>query len=163
MPNWSLRYLGLARHVASWSKDPSSKVGSVIVRPDNSIVSTGFNGFPRGVSDTPERLNNRDVKYPLVVHAEMNALSFAREDVRGYTLYCTHPPCSVCAGLIIQNGIQYVVCEEPTPAMVKRWGVSFTYMKTMFEEAMVSLDFVNPELVKSQLWYDGIDMDPKKD
>src|SRR3989344_2191240 len=83
---WDRRFLALAEHVAQWSKDPSTKTGAVIVDPNNRVVSLGYNGFPRGVNDLPERLSNRELKYKIIVHCERNALLFARESVRGYRL-----------------------------------------------------------------------------
>ena len=70
---WDRRYLDIAKSVSQWSKDPSTKVGAVLVR-DNRIVSVGYNGFPEGVDDSEERYNNRELKYDLVVHAEVNAI-----------------------------------------------------------------------------------------
>src|ERR1700677_378614 len=105
--NWEKRFIDLAVFISSWSKDPNTRVGAVIVGPDREIRSTGFNGFPRGIDDTPERLNDRDTKLKLVVHAEMNAiLNGARfgTPMKGCTLYLAAsddsgviwggPPCS---------------------------------------------------------------------
>src|SRR5687767_12913917 len=89
--HWDRRYLELCKHIAQWSKDPSTQVGAVIVDPEyNNIVSMGFNGLPRSVEDTAERLTVRDTKLRMVVHAEMNAVIFAGKPVRGYRLY-TYP------------------------------------------------------------------------
>ena len=74
---WDRRFVDLARYVASWSKDPSTKTGAVIVDDYNRIVSVGYNGFPRGIRDDEERLSNRDVKLSLMVHCEINAIIFA--------------------------------------------------------------------------------------
>lgn len=103
---WDLRYLTLAKLVASWSKDPSTKCGAVIVNPNNEIVSIGFNGFPKSVIDSEERLNNRQTKLQMMVHAERNALIFAKQDLHKCTIY-TYPmmACSECAAMIIQAGI----------------------------------------------------------
>ena len=73
---WDLRFLKLAEHISNWSKDPSTKVGCIIVGEDREIRSTGFNGFPRGIEDSEERLNDRTQKYPLICHAEENAIMF---------------------------------------------------------------------------------------
>ena len=72
--NWDLRFIGLAQHISTWSKDPSTKVGCVVVGEDREIRSTGFNGFPRGINDDEERLTDREKKYPLICHAEENAI-----------------------------------------------------------------------------------------
>ncbi len=140
---WHHRYLALARHVGGWSKDPSTQTGCVIVRPDRSIASVGYNGFPRGVNDDTDRLYDRPTKYAMVVHAEVNAILAARASVEGCTLYCMPwPPCADCAGAIIQAGIVHVVSIEPTTEQRERWGDSFEHMEVMFREAGVRLDTV---------------------
>jgi dCMP deaminase len=107
---WEQRYLALATHISQWSKDPSTRVGAVIVRPDRSVASVGFNGFARGVADAVERYEDRSIKYEIVVHGEVNAVVAAREALHGYTLY-TVPfmPCSRCTAIIINAGIKHVV------------------------------------------------------
>lgn len=84
---WDLRYLEMAKLVASWSKDPSTRTGAVIADPDNCIVATGYNGFARGVKDSRERYANRELKYKMIVHCERNAIIYARRDLTGCTLY----------------------------------------------------------------------------
>jgi len=74
---WDVRFLELALHISQWSKDPSTKVGCVVVGPDREIRSTGFNGFPRGINDSIDRLSDREQKYPLICHAEENAIMHA--------------------------------------------------------------------------------------
>lgn len=143
---WDRRYLDLAEHISPWSKDPSTKVGAVIVRPDNSIVSLGFNGFARGVRDLPERYDNRDLKIKMIVHAERNAIIFGGHECRGATLY-TWPfmPCAVCAGIAIQAGIVRCVAP-PTPEHLKaRWGEDMAISTMQFEEAGVELCIINGE------------------
>src|SRR5947209_6370685 len=83
---WHRRFLGLAEYVSQWSKDVSTKVGAVILDSDKRVVSLGYNGFARGVMDTAERLNCRDLKYKMIVHAERNAIIFARQDLRKCTI-----------------------------------------------------------------------------
>jgi len=105
----------LAKVYASWSKDPSSQVGAVVARGKYTI-SSGYNGFPPGVDDSEERLNNRDLKYPIIRHAEENCiLNAAKEGIRlaGSTIYSyPFPPCADrCAGMIISVGIKRVVYE----------------------------------------------------
>lgn len=106
---WDSRFLTLAGEVAKWSKDPSTQVGAVIFRPDLTIVSMGFNGFPRGTDDAPELYENRAIKYERVIHAELNAILSAREPLKGYSIATTLYPCSRCAGAIIQAGLARVV------------------------------------------------------
>lgn len=148
---WDARFLDLALFIAEWSKDPSTKVGAVLVRPDRTIAALGFNGFPRGVLDHPERYDDRPTKYEMVVHAELNALLSSRESLEGYTLYVTPlPPCSQCAAAIIQRGIRKVVIamdKELSENWAKKWQVS----STMFSEAGLSVCIFPPrEAEKNQ-------------
>lgn len=138
---WDLRFLELAKLVGSWSKDPSTKVGAVIVDSDNRIVSTGYNGFPRGIEDCEKKLVDREQKYAIIVHAEMNALAFANKSVKGCTLY-TWPfqPCSRCAGPIIQSGIKRVVSFVNSD---KRWEKNFTLASQLFHEAGIILEWID--------------------
>lgn len=140
---WDHRFLHLARQVSTWSKDPSTQTGSVIARPDGTVASVGYNGFPRGVTDTFERLGDRPTKYAMVVHAEVNAILTMHGSVDGCTVY-VYPwqPCSHCAGALIQAGIKRVVTLVPTDAQVARWGESFKIAQTMFKEAGVTLDLI---------------------
>lgn len=135
---WDLSYLVDAMVEARRSKDPSTKVGGIVVRPDLTTASRGYNGFPRRVADTDERLNDRTVKYELVVHAETNALLTAKEPITGYTMYTTFPPCIRCAVSIIQAGISRVVSIKPTPEQEERWGFGRT--REIFTEAGILLD-----------------------
>lgn len=106
---WDCRFIRLAQIVASWSKDPSTQVGCVIVDQQRRIVGTGYNGFARGVKDTKERYIAKELKYEFVVHAEVNAILNAVKSVEGCTLYCTFAPCPRCASVIIQSGIKKVI------------------------------------------------------
>ena len=116
---WDDRFLGLAQHVAGWSKDPSTKVGAVIAGDDHIVRGLGYNGFPRGVPDTPANYENREIKYDRIIHAEMNAVLNASGPVAGCTLYgWPLPPCIRCAAFIIQAGIKRVVAPEYTDG---RW------------------------------------------
>jgi dCMP deaminase len=133
----------LAREFASWSKDPSTQVGCVIVRPGvrRTIAGHGYNGFPRGIADTPERLHDRAQKYPRVVHAELNAILNATDDLTDSTLYVWPiPPCTRCAGPIIQAGIKRVVAPQlPVP---ERWQDDMRMAADMLEEAGVLFETV---------------------
>lgn len=133
---WDLRFLEMSKLVASWSKDPSTQAGAVIVRPDNTIVSAGYNGFPPRIADTQERLYDRRIKYELTVHCEMNALLLTREGVLGCTLY-TWPclSCVRCAVHVIRAGIFRVVAPIPTDDMLSRWKESLDKARALFHEA----------------------------
>jgi len=139
MNKWDFRFLTLARHIADWSRDPSTQVGAVIARPNKSIASLGFNGFPQGIADTEVRLRSPPIKYALVKHAEINALHFCQDqDLDGYTIY-TWPfrPCPQCAGDIIQRGIKRVVTLSYTPA---RYAEAFELSALILAEANVELE-----------------------
>tara|TARA_B100000945_G_scaffold100070_1_gene78573 strand:+ start:4808 stop:5245 length:438 start_codon:yes stop_codon:yes gene_type:complete len=138
---WDKRFLDLATHISSWSKDPSTKVGCVVVGEDREIRSTGFNGFPRGIKDDEERLADREQKYPLICHAEENAIMHAARtgiSLKGNTAYVTWPPCSRCTRSLIQAGVSEVVY----PADINipdRWQDDFATASAMMEEAGVKV------------------------
>ena len=140
---WNFWFIGLAKYVASASKDPSTKVGAVIADKDRRVVSLGYNGLPRGVEDSHERLNDRNLKYKMIVHAERNALLFARGSVQGCTIY-TWPmmPCATCCSMIIQAGIVRVVAPiSDNP----RWQEDMEISKKLFQEAGVEMVLLKNE------------------
>lgn len=140
---WDERFMEMAKLVSTWSKDPSTKCGAVVVDNKRRIISQGFNGFPRGTSDDPNIYNNRPEKLRRVIHAEKNAILFASRCLTGCTLYVTPmPPCSQCAGMIIQSGISRVVTMEPTLRMEERWGDDIQTTETMFRQAGVFMDYI---------------------
>ena len=130
--------MGIAREAASWSKDPAVGVGAVLVSPDLRQVSWGFNGFPTGIDDSPERLANVAVKNGFMIHAELNALLNAAVDITGWTMYCTKHPCKECALAIIQKRIRRVVA----PAIMKnsKWYDNQVKAHDLFMEARISTD-----------------------
>ena len=139
---WDRRFLELAKHVAAWSRDPRTKVGAVIVRPDKTVASVGFNGLPRGVVDTPARLHNRETKHRMTIHAELNAILHAREPLAGYRLYVwPFQPCAQCAGAIIQTGISTVVTVTPK-VLDEPWATDFIIARTMLTEAGVDVEIM---------------------
>jgi dCMP deaminase len=137
MTDWNRRFMDLAQHVSDWSKDPSTQAAAVIVDPDRRVVSFGYNGLPRKVQDLPERYDNRELKYKIILHAERNALLFARELLKGYTIY-TYPmmPCATCASMIIQAGISTVIAPYGNNP---RWQADFELSRQLFGEAGVDL------------------------
>ncbi|MEJ6659535.1 MAG: dCMP deaminase family protein, partial [Candidatus Thioglobus sp.] len=141
MNKWDQRYLALAKEVSTWSKDPSTQVGAVTVGSKKEVLSQGFNGFPRGIRDSDERYNDRETKYKLVVHAEMNAIynaTYSGTSLDGATLYVYGLPiCSECAKGIIQVGIKKVVVEKSKE--LDNWNESVQLSKKMFDEAGVEL------------------------
>jgi dCMP deaminase len=134
---WDLRFLAAAKFFSTWSKDPSTQTGTVIVDQHGAIKATGYNGFARGVEDALDRLTDRDKKYNMIVHCETNAIVFAQTNLTGFTLY-TWPfmPCARCAGMIIQTGISRCVAPQNDNP---RWQESFKYTTEMFAEAGVEL------------------------
>lgn len=111
---WDRYFLGMAEYVAKASKDPSTKVGAVLVDQQRVVVGTGYNGFARGVSDDDARYNEREVKYKFIVHAEVNAIVTAGHRARGSTLYVWPPftfpaVCCECAKVAIQAGVTCIV------------------------------------------------------
>ena len=141
MNKWSERYMDIAKSVATWSKDPSTKVGAVVVGDKGQILSQGYNGFPRDVKDTKDRYENREEKYKYIVHGDMNAIYNACHSgasLNGATLYVTGlPVCSECAKGIIQVGIKKVIMQYPKD-ISKTWRDSMVITLKMFQEAGVT-------------------------
>ncbi len=135
---WDTRFLSLAAHISGWSKDPSSQVGAVIT-DGNRIVSLGYNGFAAGVHDTSERLVDRATKLNLTIHAEENAMIFAKRDLRGCTVYVTHPPCPRCASKLIQDEIARVVFIAPSEDFLSRWADDLELSYQMYREADIEV------------------------
>lgn len=143
MNNWNERYIKLAKETASWSKDPSKKIGSVIVGVMGQIISLGYNGFPRGIEDSEERLNNRELKYKYVVHSEMNCIFNAihnNASTVGASIYVTGlPVCHECAKAIIQVGISKVFMDTKP---IDNWTESGNLALELFDEAGVEYYYV---------------------
>ena len=138
--NNDYRHGQMARMVSGWSKDPSTKVGAVIIRPDDTIASVGYNGFPRGIADGDDRLNDRETKYALTIHAEVNAILNAHERLDGCTMIVTHPPCVSCACVAIQAGIKTIKYKKPDLDLLSRWGASIDRALGILAEAGVATE-----------------------
>lgn len=142
---WDLRFLQLARHVSQWSKDPSTKVGAVIARPDNTVASLGYNGFPRYVADDPALYADREEKLDRIVHAEANAILTCQERrLYGHSLYvwppASCPTCARCATMVIQSGIRRVVHHSwAGQGLDDRWAASFQRALDMYQQAGVEI------------------------
>lgn len=144
---WDKRFLRLAYEISFWSKDPSTQVGAVIANDLGQIISTGYNGFPRGVDDDWKRYEDRELKYKLIVHAEQNAILLAGERARGASLYvfpsfAIPNVCHECAKAVIQSGIKRVVGFTPSPEdaeRAKRWKDSIDISRMMLKEANVKI------------------------
>jgi len=154
---WDFRFLQLAETVSSWSKDPSRKIGSVIVDSKRRVLSLGYNGFPRGVEDQLTRYMDRETKLKYVCHAERNALDNSPGSVEGATLYATLFPCNECVKSIIQRGITKVVTFKPDPAknslfflpvsrtMLSESGIELVqYQHNIFEGWIDDIEGTNP-------------------
>ena len=134
---WDFRFVELAKHISTWSKDPSTQVGAVITDKRHRVISLGYNGLPRGIKDTPERLNNREVKYSMVVHGEINALLFATQPLEESTLYLwPFLSCSKCTAIIINSGVRRVVAPNN---FNPRWNDSIILSQTLYYEAGVQV------------------------
>ena len=140
MSKWDERFMSMAALVASWSKDPSTKVGAVVVDDKNRVVSLGYNGPPRGVEDDPSI--DRETKLRRTIHAEKNAILFAQGGAAGCTLYVTHHPCGPCAAVIAQAGITRVVIPEGESTLSHRWAADICEAAWIFEQAGVVLQAV---------------------
>ena len=143
---WDERFLRIAYEVATWSKDPGTRVGSVLVQ-ERRIIATGYNGFPAGISDTLERYSNRDTKLAFTVHAEVNAILNAAKngaETGMSTLYVTFPPCVRCATSIIQAGITRLVCPD-LEFSPERWRSSFEEGQMLLKEAKLLVEYFDPE------------------
>lgn len=140
---WDQRFMEMCKLIATWSKDPSSQIGAVAVNDNRRILATGYNGFPKGIADTEERLNNREEKYPLIVHAETNALMnalYAGVSLKDATMYVHGlPVCPECAKLIIQAGVKRVVINDIVNATEKWRDLWITSTSLMFKEAGVQV------------------------
>ena len=152
---WDTRFMRLAREVSTWSKDPSSKIGAVIVNDRRRILATGYNGFPEGIDDNEERLNNREEKYPRIIHAEMNALLNALKNgvsVEGATLYVYGlPVCPDCTKSIIQAGIRRIVMSPDPYVVITPWTEKWDKLsKVMFSEVdNIGITYANHEKLYS--------------
>lgn len=143
---WNTKFLELAKHISSWSKD-TTKIGAVIAEegPSHDVVSMGYNGFPRGFQDTGERFENRVVKYNYTVHAEVNAICTAARKgkcLNGTTLYVYGlPVCHECAKTVIQAGIKRVIVN--TMEAPPQWMSSTMRAAEFFKEAKVEYRKIN--------------------
>lgn len=140
---WDLRFLEVAKLVSSWSKDPSRKVGAVIVGKNREIRSTGYNGFPRNIDDSKTERYDRPAKYIWTEHAERNAIYNASNNgakLSKCTLYVTLYPCADCTRAIIQCGIKKVVVDMTVDAFAhEKWGDQCRVSEQMMKEAGIEV------------------------
>jgi len=146
---WDIRFLEVAKLISTWSKDPSTQVACVIVDEENRIISTGYNGFPRGVEDTKERYNDREKKYSMIIHSEINAIIFAQRSLKNCTIYTyPMPPCARCTGAIIQSGIKRIVSITPTDDHRERWQTEFDLSQQMCRESKIQMHYYHINRIK---------------
>lgn len=137
---WADRFMHMARIVASWSKDPTTKVGAVAVDDSKRILESGYNGLPMGVMDLDTRMA-RPAKYLWTLHAEANLVATAaRSRLQGSTVYVTHLCCAQCAALLINAGVARVVCGSGTTSMPRE---HFEAARQMLSEAGVVVDVID--------------------
>jgi dCMP deaminase len=144
---WDRRFLELAKLVASWSLDPSTQTGAVIVDPLRRIVSTGFNGMPQKMPDYPEWYADREEKYSRILHCEVNSILFAHRDLTGCTLY-THPfiSCDRCIVVVAQAGITRCVAPKVVePSHLERWEPIFKKSRQYAAEMGITIDELEVE------------------
>lgn len=147
MSSWDSFFLQMTNLVAQKSKDRSTKVGAVIVGPDNEVRSVGYNGFPRGVDDDVEARHQRPAKYLYTEHAERNALYNALRagiSVKGCRMYLSYTPCHDCARGVIQAGIAEIVTPDTVFPGVGAWTDSISAGLQMLAEAGVQVRKVGP-------------------
>lgn len=132
-------WLNLARQAARLSNDPSTQVGAVVVSKFHELLSMKANGLHRLLkSKFSDKLDNREEKLELVIHAEAAAIIDAACDLRGCTIYVTFPPCSRCASLIIESGLERVVVQQQD--VPERWQTNAYLAKDMLNTAGVIYD-----------------------
>ena len=141
---WDIRFLEMAKLVASWSKDPSTQVGAIAVR-NRTVIAQGYNGFPRGVDDHELYYLNKAIKYKRIVHAEMNAIYNAAENgvsLKDSTIYVIGLPiCHDCAKGLIQAGVKRVVMPM-IEKMNDKWKASCADAQMFFDEAKVKWEWI---------------------
>lgn len=138
--------------VAQWSKDRSSKVGAVIVK-DREIVTTGYNGFPRGCNDDNEDRHIRPEKYHWTLHAELNAVINAARQGKSTLvcdMYVNWYPCDHCSGVIVNAGIKRIFCDETPDWNDEKWGEGFNRSKKILSEGGVEVVFMNYDANRSK-------------
>lgn len=142
---WDTRLLSMATLVATWSKDPSTKVGAVIADASNRVVGLGFNGPPAGVADL-DLTEDRERRLLRTIHAEVNAMLFAGQtEPSESTMYVTAPPCANCASVIIQYGIRRVVALPASPEFMRRWFGHLEEVREMFADVGGELIIFNKD------------------
>jgi len=134
---WIKRFLDMATLVASWSKQPTTKVGCVITDNKNRVISIGYNGYPKGVED--DYTLSRDEKLRRTIHAEENAILFAKQSLEGTNVFITHPPCAKCTAHLIQVGISSVTYLKPDAVFEEKWRYEIQSSIEMFRQTGIEV------------------------
>jgi dCMP deaminase len=148
---WDQRWMEVAQHFGTWSKDPSTKVGCVVIGSSNQVLTQGFNGFPRGANDSLARYHNRSVKYKWVEHAERNAIYNAARtgtSLMQATLYVPWFSCAECSRAIAQSGISTLVTYNPSTYdadFMVRWGQDFIISCDILYETKVTVRYIEKD------------------
>ena len=142
--SWQNKFINLAEYISEWSKDPSAKIGCVAVDPiTNNILSTGYNGFPSGLEDTYERLNNREEKYKFIVHAETNCIYNATKNginLKGsYFFIYGLCICHECAKALVQVGVEVIYYKPSFHECNNRWNTSNDLASSILNECGIKL------------------------
>jgi dCMP deaminase len=139
-----LKFIPMLDAIASMSKDPSTKVGALAFDTNMNIISTGYNGFPRGVVDVAGRYDDRELKYKLISHAEQNLVAqaaYAGKSLKDSTLMVSSLyPCSNCAKSIIQSGVKVII--SPPPDTNPRWQEESLISQLMFKESGITTFYI---------------------
>jgi dCMP deaminase len=146
---WDIRFMRLAVEVATWSRDRSTRVGAVIVSPDNEVRAVGYNGFPRGIEDGVGERYERPLKYKWTEHAERNAIYVAARNgiaLEGCRIYLPWFPCMDCARAIVQSGLIQLIAFKPDLEHGK-WGEDFKFAMQLFEEAHLPIKWLDPSAI----------------
>ena len=145
MTNWDKRFLDLAEHFGSWSKDRSRGVGAIIVNEDKRVISIGYNGFPSGTNDDVDERHERPAKYSWTSHGEENAIVNAARlgvSTNGTTMYCNLFPCSRCTGMIINAGIKELVCGKRPNFEDETYGDDYKISLDKLGEAGIEVRYI---------------------
>lgn len=147
MKNWNNKFNELAKHVSTWSKDKSVKVGAVIVNPiDKNPISMGYNGFPSKVNENINERHERPLKYSYTVHAEINAITNAAKNgqkTKDCYMYMTYFPCCNCAGAIVNSGIKKIICNKEPDLFDERWGENWKISLIILNEGNVEIEYID--------------------
>jgi len=143
--SWNEKFINLAEHISTWSKDPSTKIGVVAINPDTkNILSTGYNGFARGISDTEKRYRERETKYKYIVHGEQNCIYNATRNgikLQGSYMYVYGLPiCHQCASAIAQVGVDTIFFKNCDPESETRWSESSELGYDIMKETGITIN-----------------------